>query len=265
MATSSTELIPLEISNVTVATGVDSVYSWGTATVSVPLVPTTYTIEGLRIIEVNPTELIIAGATQSTSAEQTIYAGGPAITLPSGKDWAPQTISFGDSLYLGPRLSTDTYPPHVLTSILNSATALGSEPSTTGTSVISVTSIPVLEATTSPIIDSFIESLPVSTITTYSFPSSPSSHSTISKISSAFPSPNLITFTPSGPAPTVSPTLTSLYSYDSGSAMPTGYYVPTGNITTFTGSAGSSDIGSWSFGLGVGLIISLFVRLGFWR
>ena len=130
MASLSTYPIPKTIITTTNPTGTVDLYIWAAVTLPVPSEPTGYTVEGLRFIEVNPTQLIVAGATQDSSADQTLYAYGPPITLPAGKDWLPQTISLGESLHLGVRISTDTYPPVALTK----ANSLIASPTVTTTS-----------------------------------------------------------------------------------------------------------------------------------
>ena len=115
MAFLSTYPIPKTIITTTNPTGTVDLYSWRAAIVPVPSEPTGYTVEGLRFVEVNPTQLVVAGATQGSTADQTLYAYGPPITLPAGKDWLAQMISLGESLYLGDRITTDTYPPVALT------------------------------------------------------------------------------------------------------------------------------------------------------
>ncbi|MCJ1434562.1 hypothetical protein MMC27_003931 [Xylographa pallens] len=195
----------------TVATGVNDIYIWHAAVLPIPATPTIYTVEGLRIVEVNPTELIIGGATQSTSADQTLVAGGPAITLPSGKDWLPQTISLGynsagNSLYLGPRVSTDTYPPHIEATVTDTATA-----------------IPTLAApTTTP--DAETQLSGISSSTSSSASSLPSSQAPL-------------TTTVATQTATASSTITSSSSFVSASSPPTSSFVPTTSVPQFTTSA----------------------------
>ncbi|MCJ1398788.1 hypothetical protein MMC11_001989 [Xylographa trunciseda] len=269
----------------TVSTGVNDIYIWDAATLPIPASPTTYTVEGLRVVEVNPTKLIVGGATQSTSADQTLIAGGPQITLPSGKDWLPQTISLGNnslgnSLYLGPRISTDTYPPRIEVTVTDTATAFPTLTAPTVTpaaetqvSVISSTiSAPKLfvplsqiPSTTSPSIATPSFSL----LSTSSLPSSPLFF-TDSAASFAISTPALITFTPNGPAlslPTTTPTTARFLLV--GSNHSTGFATSSSTgigghiISPFEGAGVAAYGGDWSMGY---VIASVVLGMGLrWR
>ena len=115
MAFLLTYLIPKTIITTTNPIGTVDLYSWWAAMLRVPLEPTGYTVEGLRFVESNLTHLVVASVTQDSTADQTLYTYGSPISVPAGKDWLPQTISLGKSLYLGDRITTDTYPPVALT------------------------------------------------------------------------------------------------------------------------------------------------------
>ncbi|MCJ1385833.1 hypothetical protein MMC17_008957 [Xylographa soralifera] len=271
----------------TVATGVNDIYIWHAAVLPIPATPTIYTVEGLRVVEVNPTELIIGGATQSTSADQTLVAGGRPITLPSGKDWLPQTISLGynsvgNSLYLGPRISTDTYPPHIEVTVTNTATAL---PTIAAPTVIPVaeTQAGATSSSTSSPESSFPSSQAPSTTTVATQASTGISMITSSSafVSTSSPSPSsflpttsttssttstlaLITFTSNGPAlpvPTTATTFTTTPFSRGSSNYSTGFTTATGTgiggliITPFQGTGVGTYGGDWSIGYAIALIV----------
>ncbi|MCJ1314705.1 mucin 12, cell surface associated [Xylographa vitiligo] len=283
------------IITIAVATGVNDVYVWHPAVLPIPAIATTYTVEGLRVVEVNPTELIIGGATQSTSADQTLIAGGPPITLPSGKDWLPQTItlgynSAGNSLYLGPRISTDTYPPHIEVTVTNIAIALPTLVAPTATPDAETQASATPSSASSPGF-SFSSSRAPSTTTAATqistgssmITSLSSSVSTSSPLSSSFlpttsatsvitPTLALITFTRDGPAlpvPTSATTFTTTPFPLTSSNHSTGFTAATGTgiggliINPFQGTGVGTHGGNWSIGCAIASMV-LGVGLG-WR
>ncbi|MCJ1411158.1 mucin 6, oligomeric mucus gel-forming [Ptychographa xylographoides] len=254
MAPQAVQSIWETIITTTVATGVNDIYIWHAATFPVPVGPTTYTYEGLRIVELSPTELVIAGATQDTSADQTVISGGPQITLPSGKDWLPQTISLGSALYLGPRTSTDTYPPQIEVTITDPATAFPT---------IAAPTLTLVAETQSSTTPSVISSGATSTMIL------PSSTSTVNTLHSLKPSTlsaqSLITFTSNGPG-TISPAFTTaalfatgVQNQSSGFITSTGTSVPKFNVTTFVGGTPNSYETGWSSAY---VIVSILLSMG---
>ncbi|MCJ1393068.1 hypothetical protein MMC18_005940 [Xylographa bjoerkii] len=289
MSNSAINAVWETIISTTVATGVNDIYIWDAATLPIPASPTTYNVEGLRVVEVNPTELIIGGATQSTSADQTLVAGGPQITLPSGKDWLPQTISLGynsqgNSLYLGPRVSTDTYPPHIEVTVTNIATAFPTfaAPTVTPdaeTQVIATSSSTSslrssfpsgqIPSTTTVVAPTSTGSSLITSSSSFVSTSNPLSSSplpTTSAISSTTSTLALIAFTPYGPAlplstTTTTTTLTTAPFPLASSNHSTGFTTATGTgiggliITPFEGVGVGTYGGSWSMGYAIASIV----------
>ncbi|MCJ1286720.1 hypothetical protein MMC26_006066 [Xylographa opegraphella] len=294
MSTLTINAVLKTIFTTTVATGVNDIYIWHTAVLPIPATPTIYTVEGLRIVEVNPTELIIGGATQSTSADQTLVAGGPPITLHSGKDWLPQTISLGcnsagNSLYLGPRISTDTYPPHIEVTVTNIATALPTLAAPTVTPDAD-TQVSATSSSASSLESPFLNSQPTSTTTVATLTDTGSSRitSTTSSVATVSTSPSSfspmanpissatsplapITFTPNGPALPVLTriTLTTTHLPLASSNHSTSFTAVTGTgtggriVDPFQGIGVDAFGGDWTIGY---VIASMVLGMGLrWR
>ncbi|MCJ1420399.1 hypothetical protein MMC32_006756 [Xylographa parallela] len=284
MSTLAIDAVRETIITSTVATGVNYIYIWHGAVLPIPATPTIYTVEGLRIVEVNPTELIIGGATQSTSVDQTLVAGGPPITLPSGREWRPQTISLGynaagNSLYLGPRISTDTYPPHVEATVTDTTTAFPTLAAPTITPVAETQLSGISSSTSSP--DSSVPSSQAPSTTTVATQSLTAS-STIISPSSFMLTTNttqpttstlaLISFTPGGPALPVPTTATTFSTtpfplvfsnHSTGFATATGTAIGGLIINPFQGTGVSAYGGGWSMGYA---IVSMVLGMGLrWR
>ncbi|MCJ1244981.1 Mucin-2 [Trapelia coarctata] len=255
--------IPRTIIPITVPTGTHSIYVWSPATLSIPPIPTTYTIEGLRIIEINPTELIVAGATETPPVEETLYAGGPPITIPSGADWLPQTISLGQSLYLGERRSTDTYPPVALHSVtaLTTATAptATDDPTTESTTAIPTPTLTSVSELAPPEINTFIQLLPSPT-TTLLASLAPITTSIASTPEYSSPIPNGPLATPP-PFPTGSLNQSTTLATASATISSMAKF----NITSFHGSATSLQGGNPSAGLvSILLLLVMGLRCRLW-